>query len=403
MSFLECLRAALHSLDSNKGRAVLTTLGVVIGVMSVLLLIAFGEGAQAFIEDEFATLGSNIMLVNPGKQETVGLVPVSIGSMNKLTYQDSVKLKQRLRGVRGVAPYVLGAGTVQYGDRRRDTTILGVTSDFAPVRQGFPQLGRFIEQRDVERSTRVCVLGTLVARELFGNEQPLNQRVTINRVKHTVVGVMELKGQSLGLNLDDLVFIPLPSGQQMFHGGEDELFEIVIATVAKDALPYTRERVRTILTAAHDGVEDFTITEQGQILQTVGRVFLALRMMLIGIASIALIVGGIGIMNIMLVTVRERTKEVGVRKAVGARRRDIGLQFLVESATLSAFGGGVGVFAGWLVTVAAGAVYPEFPLRISPWAVATSFVFSLVVGVFFGVYPAMKAAAVDPVEALRYE
>ncbi len=403
MSFLETIRSALQSLDANKARAVLTTLGVVIGVMSVLLLIAFGEGAQAFIEDEFSALGSNIMLVNPGKQETVGLVPMTIGSMNKLTYQDAQKLKQRLRGVRGVAPYVLGAGSVQFGDRRRDTTILGVTPDFSPVRQGFPQIGRFIQQRDVERNSRVCVLGTDVTEALFGNEPPLNQRVTINRVKHTVVGVMEPKGTSLGLNLDDLVFIPLPSGQQMFHGGEDELFEIVIATVSKDAVPYTREHVRSILTAAHDSVEDFTITEQNQILQTVGRVFFALRMMLVGIASIALLVGGIGIMNIMLVTVRERTKEVGIRKSVGARRSDIGLQFLVESAALSMFGGVAGILLGWVAMVVAGVLYPEFPMGISAWAVATSFLFSVGVGVFFGVYPAWKASAVDPVEALRYE
>jgi putative ABC transport system permease protein len=203
--------------------------------------------------------------------------------------------------------------------------------------------------------------------------------------------------------MDDIVLVPLPSGQQLFHGGEDELFQILCSARSPEDIPMGMASIREILKAAHDYNEDFTVTDQASMLRTFAKIFDALKVMLAGIACISLLVGGIGIMNIMLVSVRERTREVGVRKAVGAKRKDIGLQFLIESITLSSMGGFVGILLGWAGAMTMTVIYPSLPIGLSAWSVALSFLFSLTVGVFFGVYPAFKASGVDPVEALRYE
>jgi putative ABC transport system permease protein len=378
-------------------------LGVVIGVTSVILLVALGEGAQTYVENEFAGMGSNILLITPGKQETSGIMPLAAGSFRKLTYDNAKEIARKAVGIQGVAPLVLGAGWIKFGNRERNTTILGITPEFEEVRRLFVQIGRFVTHQDIGKNNKVCVLGTTVKDELFGSNNALFEKVSINRMKHMVVGIMEEKGVTLGINMDDIVLIPLPSSQQMFHGGEDEVFEILVAARSPDDTQRATESIREILTAAHDYTEDFTITDQTSILGTFNKIFNALKFMLGAIASISLVVGGIGIMNIMLVSVRERTREVGIRKAVGAKRQDIGFQFLVESVTLSSIGGLLGIAAGWIGTTLMQALYPSFPVHCSAWSVLTAFFFSFTVGVFFGVYPALKAAAVDPVEALRYE
>jgi putative ABC transport system permease protein len=403
MTAFEAFRSALDALRQNRVRALLTTLGVIIGVMSVILLIALGEAAQNYVEQEFAELGSNILIVTPGKQETTGIVPIVAGSLNPLSHADARAIERKVSGHEGVASLVIGAGYIQFGDRRRNTTIGGVTEDFDEVRRIRPQVGRPIERSDIEKNARVCIIGTRVKQELFGDAPALHQRVTINRMKHTVIGILEPRGMTLGLNLDDIVLVALPSAQQMFYGGEDRLFEILVAARSKDDVPHVAEQVRRVLIAEHGGVEDFTITDQDGMLGTFGKIFDALRVMLAGIAAISLLVGGIGIMNIMLVSVQERTREVGIRKAVGARNADILRQFLIESVLLSLVGGAIGVGLAYLGTIAMGILYPIFPVTLSLWSIATAFLFSMAVGVFFGVYPAAKAAEVDPVEALRYE
>ncbi len=403
MDPIESIRTAIDSLWQNKVRSGLTALGVIIGVLSVISLIALGEAAQTYIEKEFAVMGSNVVIVQPGKQETAGIFPISAGAEHPLTYQNAKEIKRRVPSVKGVSALVLGSGPVQYGERRRDTSIVGVTPDFEAVRQTRPNVGRFIQDRDIDKNARVCVLGTAVTHELFGDENPLNASISVNRSKHTVVGILEPKGMSLGMNLDDIVLIPIPSAQQLFHGGEDQLYEISVATNSREEIEAVSDTIHEVLYAAHDYTDDFTIIDQDGMLGTLGKIFDALEIMLASIAGIALLVGGIGIMNIMLVSVRERTREVGVRMAVGASRRDIGLQFLFESVTLSVGGGALGILLSWLGTIGMRIGYPEMPVSLSAWSVATALGFSLVVGVFFGVYPALKAAAVDPVEALRYE
>lgn len=403
MGPFDYLGIALDSIGQNKVRSLLTMLGVIIGVMSVILLISLGEGAQAYIQREFAGMGSNILLITPGKQETSGMMPIIAGSFRKLTYENAKEIGRRAQGVRAVAPVVIGAGSVQYGERRRNTMVIASTEAFEKVRNLHAQVGRFISDQDIEKNNKVCVIGVKVKQELFGTDNPLNKSVNINRTKHTVVGVLEPRGMMLGLNIDDLVVVPLRSGQLMFYGGEDRLFQIVVGAKSPDDVKVATESVREILKAAHDYVEDFTITDQTSILATFSQIFVAMRVMLAGIAGISLLVGGIGIMNIMLVSVRERTREVGVRKAVGATRHDIGMQFVIESITLSSLGGSIGIALGFLGTFIIRSIYPPLPVYTSSWAVVLAFFFSMAVGVFFGAYPAVKASGVDPVEALRYE
>lgn len=403
MDTFESLLLAYRSIKLNGVRSLLTMLGVIIGVMSVILLISMGEGAQAYVENEFAAMGSNILIIKPGKTETAGAMPVVADSIYKLSYTNAQEIVRKVKNLRGVAPYTMGAGAVQYGDRRRNTAVLGVTPEFEQVRRTYAQIGRFIRATDIERNMKVCVIGTVVRDELFGKNKALSQWISINRAKHLVVGVLEQKGVSLGINLDDIVIIPLPSAQQMFHGGEDELFEILVATHTKDEIRQVIGEVRDVLTAAHRDTEDFSITDQDGLLGSFGQIFDGLKLMLLGIACVSLFVGGIGIMNIMLVSVRERTKEVGIRKAVGATRWDIRVQFLVESMAISVTGGLLGIGLGWTCTLYMQIFYPNYPVILSSWSVVLAFFFSVAVGVLSGAYPAFKASSVDPVEALRYE
>ncbi len=403
MSPLEYMRVALDSIAQNKVRSTLTMLGVIIGVMSVIMLITLGEAAQAYVEKEFSGMGSNILIITPGKQETSGMMPVIAGSFRKLSYENAKELDRRGAGMKAVSPVVLGSGAVQYKERRRNTMILGVTPAFEIARNLHVTVGRFIQQQDLEKNNKVCILGTKVKEELFGDKNPLNEKVSINRSGHTVVGILEKRGVTLGINIDDLVVIPLKSGQQLFYGGEDRLFQIVVRAGSPEDVKVATRSAKEILTAAHDYVEDFTITDQTSILATFGKIFTAMKVMLAGIASISLLVGGIGIMNIMLVSVRERTREVGVRKAVGATQKDIALQFAIESVTLSSIGGSIGIALAYGGSFVLRTAYPMFPVFVSNWSILLAFFFSMAVGVFFGAYPALKASSVDPVEALRYE
>ncbi|MGC8845188.1 MAG: ABC transporter permease [Candidatus Hydrogenedens sp.] len=401
MSFWELIRTAIIALNQNKMRAALTALGVIIGVMSVILLIALGESAQAYVEREFAIMGSNVIIITPGKQETTGMFPISAGSHKKLTYEIARQVKRKVPGIIGVASNTLGLANIRYKNRQRNVLLIGTTPDFEKVRQLYTQIGRFLTEEDIERNSRVCIIGTTVKKELFGTHRALYEKISINGSKHTVVGILEERGMALGIDLGDIVIIPLPSAQRIFN--VEEVMEILIGARTQEDIPRATESARKIVRSAHDNEEDFTITNQDSMLSAFSRIFSMLRLMLVGIACISLLVGGIGIMNIMLVSVRERTREVGIRMAVGATRTDIGLQFLVESITLSVLGGMTGIFLGFMGSAIIRALYPNLPIGLSLWSVMTAFLFSSAVGVISGVYPALKAASVDPVEALRYE
>jgi putative ABC transport system permease protein len=401
MDLTDSFFVAFKSLAASKTRAFLTMLGVIIGVFSVVILVALGEGARTYVTDEFAGLGTNILIVTPGKSETTGKMPIMGESVHKLTFEDAETIRRRARGVKYVAPLVFGMGYVKYLNRRRDTNILGVTNSFQHARNLHVAVGEFVSDEDVRAKRRVVVLGTRVKDELFGNTNPLGKFVSVGGTKFRVIGVMEQKGMTLGFDVDDLVFIPVRSAQDLFN--TDALIEIIVSIQHADATKAAEKSIEELIAKRHNNQVDFTVTDQAAMLATFTTILDALTYVLGGIAGISLLVGGIGIMNIMLVSVRERVREVGIRKAVGAKRRDILAQFLIESIALSAVGGVIGILIAVLGTTISRKMFPTLPTHASLWSIALAFGFSALVGVFFGVYPARKASLADPVDALRYE
>ena len=401
MNPFEFLRVAFDSFRTNRLRAALTMLGVIIGVAAVILLVALGQGAKNYVEAQFAGLGSNILIVTPGKIETKGGPPVIGAAKHKLTLADSGVLEKKGHLFAGVAPLVFGTAEVKSGTRSRNAPVLGVTPAFPEVRNLHVEIGNFVSDSDVEAKRRVVVLGRTVKRELFGNANALGQVVKISGARFRVIGIMERKGVSLAMDLDDIVYIPVRTAQDIFD--TDALLEIIISVRNRNDVDSGKELARSLLFKNHSRHEDFTITVQAAMLSSLFTILDTLTYVLGGIAAISLVVGGIGIMNIMLVTVKERTNEIGIRKAVGATDRDILFQFLVESTVISSAGGLCGMAAGILGTWGIRVLAPGLPVAIPSWAIALAVTFSVFVGIFFGVYPARKAAALHPIEALRYE
>jgi len=401
MNFFEYARVALESLRANRLRSALTMLGVIIGVAAVILLVSLGEGTKKYVEEQFAGLGSNILIVTPGKIETKGGPPVIGAAKHKLTLSDSYVLEKKGYLFGGVAPVVFGTAEVRSGSRSRNVPVLGVTPSFSHVRNLHVEIGSFVSESDVEAKRRVCVLGRTVKRELFGNANALGQMIKVSGGRFRVVGIMQSKGVSLGIDLDDIVFVPVRSAQDIFD--TDALLEIILSVRNKNDIDSAKELARSILFKNHNRHEDFTITNQAAMLSSLYTILDTMTYVLGGIATISLLVGGIGIMNIMLVTVKERTNEIGIRKAVGARDRDILLQFLLESTALSSSGGIGGMLIGVLGAWGIRLLVPKLPVEVPSWAIVLAFTFSVFVGIFFGVFPARKAAALHPIEALRYE
>ncbi|HEX9204856.1 MAG TPA: ABC transporter permease [Candidatus Deferrimicrobiaceae bacterium] len=401
MTRIDFLGVAMDSLRTNRLRSALTMLGVVIGVAAVILLVSLGEGTKNYVEEQFAGLGSNILIVTPGKIETKGGPPLVGSTQHKLTLDDSRILEKKGYLFSGVAPVVFGTAEVRYRNRSRNVSVLGVNPAFSEVRNLHVEIGSFLSEADVDARRRVCVIGRTVKRELFGNANALGQTVKVAGTLFRVVGIMERKGISLGIDIDDIVFLPVRTAQEIFD--LDSLFEILVSVRNKNDIESGKELAIALLRRAHNRHEDFTVTNQAAMLSSLYTILDTLTYVLAGIAAISLLVGGIGIMNIMLVTVKERTNEIGIRKAVGARERDILLQFLLESTTLSAAGGIGGVLFGLAGAAALRIVFPKVPVSVPTWAVLLAFTFSAFVGVFFGVYPARKAASLNPIEALRYE
>ena len=345
MNFLETFRVAFEAILSNKVRSGLTMLGVIIGVMAVILLVSIGEGARTYITKELTGLGTNLLIITPGKTSTSGgFHPPSAGTVRKLTYDDSLSLRRHAWLLSDSVPIVFGTGKIKFRNRGRDTSIIGTTSEFERVRNLFVDTGSFVSQGDVDSKAKIVVLGRRVKDELFGEESPLGKVVMLADARYRVVGVMRKKGTSLGWDIDDVVFIPVTSGQELFDS--DGLFEILTSTPRAEDVDRAIVQIKNILIRRHAHKEDFTIQTQGAILATMNTILGVLTAVLGGIAGISLLVGGIGIMNIMLVSVRERTREIGIRKALGARNRDIMDQFIVEAITLSGAGGVIGILIG---------------------------------------------------------
>ena len=403
MRLVELIRLALARLAVSRLRAALTMLGIIIGVASVIALVAVGQGATSGITSQLEALGTNLLTINPGAT-TTGLVRGAAGSATTLTTDDAAAIGQ-LEGVAALAPEARTQQVVVAGSQNTTTQIVGTTADYAHVRNFDLWPGSFLTPAAVQAGLRVAVLGATTADDLGLDASAVGSTVSINGLPFTVVGILQPKGGVGFVSQDDQILVPIATVQKYFTGS-DSVRTIDVSVASADQMTDVTNAITAELRTRHElaaaDADDFSITNQAQLLSTVGNVTAILTALLAGIASISLVVGGIGIMNIMLVSVRERTREIGIRKAIGARSSDILLQFLVEAMTLSIIGGLVGTALGILVSAGIDAV-AGWPLVINPTTLVLAVGFSGAVGIIFGVWPARQAAVLDPIAALRYE
>ncbi|MBI3070994.1 MAG: ABC transporter permease [Deltaproteobacteria bacterium] len=409
MNPIQTTRVAARALMRNKMRSFLTTLGIIIGVAAVIAMVAIGEGAKARVEQAFQSMGANLLIVVPGTT-TSGGAHGGFGSMPTLTYDDLRAIQNELTSVRLAAPALRSIAQVISEEQNWTTTVMGTTPDYFAVRSWPVAHGRIFSSVDVEGGTKVVVLGQTVVEKLYGaNVDPIGQSLRIKNTPFAVIGVLDRKGQAPnGQDYDDNVFIPSSTFQSKIQGGLQKFIGgiIVVSAVSADQTSRAQAQITALLRDRHhiqpDAEADFSIRNLVEMAGARQEGMQTLSMLLAAIAAVSLLVGGIGIMNIMLVSVTERTREIGVRMAVGAKPSHILMQFLVEALTLSIAGGVIGVALG-LVTAERLAVALQWPVLYRPDIIIISVVFSAVVGVVFGLYPAYKASRLDPIEALRYE
>jgi len=402
MRILELVRLAISRLAASKVRAALTMLGVVIGVASVVALVAVGQGATSGVTARLQSLGTNLLTVNPGSS-TSGFTRGAAGSANTLTVEDATALA-KVDGVAAVEPEISTQQFVVFGDKNTTTSIVGTTADYAKVRAYGIWQGSFLNDASVENGLQVAVLGATTADNLGLTAADVGSRITIAGLPFEVIGILQPKGSSGPFSQDDQVVVPITTLQDHLVG-TDKVRSIGISVASEGQIELTKAEITTALQNRHGtsgSNDDFSISDQSQLLDTFSSITATLTMLLAGIASISLLVGGIGIMNIMLVSVRERTREIGIRKAIGAHASDILLQFLVEALVLSLLGGLIGILIGLIVSLAIGQV-AGWGFVFNPLTVVVAVLFSVAVGVVFGVLPARQAARLDPVEALRFE
>jgi putative ABC transport system permease protein len=410
MSLLEAIRSALSAISANALRSLLTMLGIVIGVAAVIAMVAIGAGARDRVNREIRSLGANLAIVTPGNV-TQGGARLGAGAASTLTDEDAAAIKNDVEGVTAAAPFVRGNAQVVAGGTNWGTSVYAVDDDYFLAREWGIESGRDFDPEEIRRGDIVVLLGRTVARNLFGETDPIEQMIRVRNVPFKVIGIMAPKGQSaFGQDQDDAIFVPLDAGRRRVIGRnyakDRSVGSIFVKFEDEDDIGPGIERMEALLRQRHrlvaDQESDFAIRNLTEVANTAATSVNTLSMLLAAIAAVSLLVGGIGIMNIMLVSVTERTREIGLRLAVGARPRDILGQFLIEATTLAAIGGAIGVALG---VGAANAIAKAFgwPLLISPNAVLIAVVFSGLVGIFFGFYPAQRAARLDPIEALRRE
>jgi putative ABC transport system permease protein len=398
MTASDLLRFAMRSLRAHRLRSLLSLLGVAIGIASVIVLTSLGQGARTYVVGEFTSLGSNLLIVVPGKTETEAEAPMINEAPNDLTVEDARALARRSRRIVHVAPISLGTAMGAYGERMREITVIGSTAELLDIRKLHVAAGRFLPEGDLDRSARVCVIGAKVQRELYGDENPLGTILRVGEERYRVIGVLAPRGMSLAIDLDNVVQIPVQSALSLFN--RRSLFRIFAEVRSHGELVAAAKETIEILKERHGGVEDVTIIRQDSMLSAFGNILSALTAALAAIAAISLAVAGIGIMNVMLVSVSERTGEIGLMKALGAERGQILGVFLAEAAALSSVGGVVGVAAGYALTAGVRSLYPAFPAEPPAWAVVAALFVAASIGITFGALPARRAARLDPVLAL---
>jgi putative ABC transport system permease protein len=394
----DALAFALRSLGGARVRAGLTLLAMTIGVAAVVILTSLGEGARLYVAGRFAALGTHMLIVLPGRSETRGGHPPMLGETPRdLTLEDALALL-RSRHVSRVAPITVGSAPVSWQARERESTIIGSTRDFFVVRRLALDQGELLPAGDPRAAVPVCIIGAKVRRELFGAESPIGKWVRVGDWRFRVVGVLASEGRSIGIDLEELVVVPVAAAQALFD--TPSLFRILVEARGRAAIEPAADDVRRIVAERHEGEEDVTVITQDAVMATFDRIFRALTLAVGGIAGISLAVAGILIMNVMLVAVSQRTAEIGLLKAVGATSRQIHRLFLLEAVLLAGLGASAGVGVGLGAAGLARRLYPVLELVAPAWAVGAGFAVALATGLASGVLPARRAAALDPVQAL---
>jgi len=395
----DLLHLAAESLFRARLRSAMMLIAMAIGVAAVVVLTSLGEGARRYVTGEFQALGTDLLIVLPGRSETTGVQPgLFAGETPRDLTLDDARALLRIPGVERIAPLVVGSAPVSSAGLTREVPVVGSTSDFYHVRKLSMGQGRFLPPGELDRDMAVCVIGTKVAAELFPQRPAVGSSVRIGDRRFRVIGVLGDSGRAIGFDLQELVIIPVGSAQQIFN--TESLFRILIQAADHDGISRTRAAVLEAIKARHQGEEDVTVITQDAVLATFNRIFTALTLTLAGIASISLAVAGILIMNVMLVAVSQRTAEVGLLKALGARGRQITALFLAEAVLLSIAGALAGLVVGYAANAVVGRLYPTLPVGAPTWAVALALVIAVASGVVFGLMPARRAARLDPVVAL---
>jgi len=405
MKGLNILLSAFRALQRNKMRSFLTMLGIIIGVAAVIAMLAIGQGAESSVKDQIAALGSNVLIIFPGSQQQGG-IRGGAGTMTTLTEEDAVAIAKECPAVAYVSPGTRAGGQVIAGDMNWATSVEGGGADYLNIRQWLLADGEFFTEADVKTAAKVCILGKTVVDNLFPETSPIDQTIRIRNVPFKVLGVLTKKGQNaMGMDQDDVIIAPYTTVlKRLSHF--PFLRQILVSATSPNSMILAQSQISDLLRIRHkllaNEADDFTIRSQTDIANMATATTQILTILLASIASVSLIVGGIGIMNIMLVSVTERTREIGIRMSVGARGRDILTKFLIEALVLSILGGIVGIILGVSGSTVISKI-ANWPTIITPFSIILSFGFSFAIGIFFGYYPARKAAMLNPIDALRYE